>query len=152
MSLLGCLLLCAPPVLTYSTAAAFVDALNSVASRLLAASTATCAQDCAQVSPARVLAVVFLLKVPSIAGYLYFQQLAVGFGLMTVGALLPAMNLMASVSVGMAAFGDEVYLADRVAAFGSLGMYIAGVAMLSAPSKAGAALSDDAAGAARRKR
>jgi hypothetical protein len=81
----------------------------------------------------KVVAVIFFVKIPGLAGYMYFQQRALGYGLMLVGAIFPTVSVMASVSISMAFFGDKIFF-DGVLAYLSLAGLLAGLVLLSQPA------------------
>ena len=71
-------------------------------------------------------------KIPTIIGYLYFQQLALKHGLMTVASIYPLISVLATVSIGAAYFGDTVQRFTITMFIGATGMLM-GIVLLSAP-------------------
>lgn len=151
-SIILCLCAVAPPAVYYSVLSACVDALQFPSSRLLAEYIKRLYQTCPNVgifnwfghllglptlscnavSGWNVFRLVFFWKLPTIFGYLYFQQLALQHGLMTVAAIFPLVSVMATVTIGAAYFGDTVQQVT-VGMFVAAGGLLIGITLLSIP-------------------
>lgn len=132
----GVLKVIAEPVLTYSVAAAVSDAIIFPSTRLLGEYISECyAGTCGDVPISTVLAVVLLWKMPGVLGWLYFQQLALRDELYIAGALFCLSNVVLTVAVGAAYFGETIDNFTFAHFFG-VGAMLTGFVLLSLPGEA----------------